>query len=1230
LLDKPDSLLQKGITLEEFRGGSTYFATLPTTVTPEDLAKLGVIKVETVPTNRKLAVQLKDKTYPSWSMLPNGKIKVAIAFAESLSNNEMKDFLDERNISILSQEVLNNHIFIVQLSDTEIPIISEQPFVKRIEIANDDIRPLMTEARGNSKLNVLNSNIDGQRNLNGSGVTIGIGDGGTLGGHIDIAPSRLLYMTPTYYATFGVHPDVVTSIAGGAGIIQPRNRGVAPLSSFVIDNVNLIIDRTPTYRTTYNMVLTNNSYGGGADCSYNGEYNYTSNILDKQLYTLADVLHLFASGNSGELNCSPYPVGYNTVLSAYQSAKNVLTVGNSTDSFSAYSQSSKGPTKDGRIKPEVVITGTSITTAGRFNDYFTTVGTSAATPIATGTAALMVERYRQLSGGTNPAGGLIKAILCNSADDISNPHPDFATGFGVINGKRAVETIEANRYTSSTISTGATNNHTINVPSGQALLKIMLYWVDKEGDPAAAIPLVNNLDLEVVTPSGTTFLPWILNTTPANVTDIATRGVDNLNNIEQVTLDNPETGNYTIRVKGMSIPSGSQKYYITYDIVSPNVTVTFPYGGEALVPGEIELIQWEAPSNGSNTFKIEYSINNGASWNTLSNDVASSLRNFSWQIPSSVTTTALVRVTQNVTGLSDVSEATFSILNTPTNFTATAYCGSAAVLNWSAVTNATEYNIYQYNGETMNLIATTNLLGDTIFGLTSGTKYWFAVDASVNGVKCRRANAISVTPSVTDGCPAEAGLSNLHVSTIIGRQFTSTALKTDEPILVTLNNNGGAPLSPSMIYYKLNNGAAVSQNSDATINAQDSAQITFTEGANLNAVGTYNLDAWVSYQDFNPANDSIIGQIVLKQLANPVITLPYTENFNSTNIGIFNSTQTGIQGNDAIDVLNTSYYQSEIFYVNGSYQNSLRVSAINNATTEEGVRMTVNLSNYNTNTNNVTLSLNYRTTGALISNQIYVRGSDTDVWVPLETLSNNLSWQNLSNISITTILRNANQQFSSSFQLLFPPDDAGSYTLDNINFQLGAALPVEYNYFTANKINNDAILKWETDSEKNCLKYEIQVSSSEDDTVNGRFRTIGTVDGHGTTNLTSKYQFIDSEVNKFGKRYYRLKQFDSDLSFSYSEIRFVHFNENTTTLISAFPNPTSEYINLHFSTNDYNATNIQLIDIQGKIVAEKQVSLGDENQIYFETKLLSSGNYFFKITDSKNMTTIIPVIKAKD
>ena len=161
-------------------------------------------------------------------------------------------------------------------------------------------------------------------------------------------------------------------------------------------------------------------------------------------------------------------------------------------------------------------------------------------------------------------------------------------------------------------------------------------------------------------------------------------------------------------------------------------------------------------------------------------------------------------------------------------------------------------------------------------------------------------------------------------------------------------------------------------------------------------------------------------------------------------------------------------------------------------------------------------------------------------------------------------------------------------------------------------------------------QIKLTVSSSEDDTVNGRFRTIGTVDGHGTTNLTSKYQFIDSEVNKFGKRYYRLKQFDSDLSFSYSEIRFVHFNENTTTLISAFPNPTSEYINLHFSTNDYNATNIQLIDIQGKIVAEKQVSLGDENQIYFETKLLSSGNYFFKITDSKNMTTIIPVIKAKD
>ena len=78
----------------------------------------------------------------------------------------------------------------------------------------------------------------------------------------------------------------------------------------------------------------------------------------------------------------------------------------------------------------------------------------------------------------------------------------------------------------------------------------------------------------------------------------AVRGYDALNNMEQVTIDNPPAGNYTLSIDGYSIPYGPQQYYVTYEFIDSDVELTYPIGGEGLVPGETEYLRWDSDHQG--------------------------------------------------------------------------------------------------------------------------------------------------------------------------------------------------------------------------------------------------------------------------------------------------------------------------------------------------------------------------------------------------------------------------------------------------------------------------------------------------------------------------------------------------------------------------------------------------------------------------------------------------------
>jgi hypothetical protein len=182
----------------------------------------------------------------------------------------------------------------------------------------------------------------------------------------------------------------------------------------------------------------------------------------------------------------------------------------------------------------------------------------------------------------------MKGVVLNTADDLGNVGPDFTFGFGRINARRALRVLENTQYIVDSIDNGVNKTFNCNVPAGTGQLKIMVYWADEAGVANSANPLVNDINMNVTDPAAINYNPWVLNATNnvAQLSAPAIRSIDNKNNVEQVTLDNPVAGIYTINVNGFNIPQGPQKFVVVYDYVETNVKVIYPNGGESLVAGE--------------------------------------------------------------------------------------------------------------------------------------------------------------------------------------------------------------------------------------------------------------------------------------------------------------------------------------------------------------------------------------------------------------------------------------------------------------------------------------------------------------------------------------------------------------------------------------------------------------------------------------------------------------------
>jgi hypothetical protein len=447
----------------------------------------------------------------------------------------------------------------------------------------------------------------------GDGVTVSVADSGLDLGFADLMHPDLDGRVDALFAYDGLedasdehsHGTHCAGIVAGNGALGQKDEdgylyglGVAPGAHLVAQR---IFDGQGAYRPPPSYeTLTRDAVRAGASVGSNswgddtqGRYDlsaaeFDALVRDADALTPGDQQYVleFSAGNSGP--------GAQTIGSPAV-AKNVIATGacqNNRFTFGIYAEgqevmadfSSRGPCEDGRIKPDVVAPGTWIASlksqaAGEENawspindNYLYQGGTSQAGPHASGACAIFIQWYRENRGGSTPSPALVKAALINSADDMgtalvptdpddpedpgevvgdTDPVPNNDEGWGRIN----LETLIDSERTfelfdqSTEMATGQVWERRVVVSDG-APLKVTLVYTDVPALPAAIPALVNDLDLEVVSPSGFVFRG---NAFAEGESISGTPIGDRINNVEGVHLALPASGEWVVRVRAVNV-----------------------------------------------------------------------------------------------------------------------------------------------------------------------------------------------------------------------------------------------------------------------------------------------------------------------------------------------------------------------------------------------------------------------------------------------------------------------------------------------------------------------------------------------------------------------------------------------------------------------------------------------------------------------------------------------------
>ncbi len=1055
-----EKLNSNGIYVLDYLSNNCYSALIKQPLSGELLNSYNIRSINIVKPEWKADTYLRKKIAAI-----SGNVELLVSFYSCIYTTEIKELLVALGATINTSSLQNYGSYKVIIDASKVTKLASWYGVKSLSPVG--ILPLDLQSRPAVKGNFAISSQYGGHNLTGDSVTVGVGDNASGIYHIDLV-DRITNFNPVGISHHGEH---VNGIVGGAAIIDPLAGSIAPHVSLIDQFYDFILPESGALFYDYNMSITNNSYAVVlGDCSYAGTYDAYAQFVDTLALQYPYLLHVFASGNDGSNNCTPYLPGFATTAGGYQPAKNNIVVGSITDYLEQANDESRGPVKDGRIKPEIVAIGLGAYSTIDIDQYEWAAGTSMASPQVAGGLAALTQRYKQLNANALPYSDLLKAILLNGAMDLGNKGPDFSFGFGSMDLYRSLQILDSGHYYRNTVNNGDSQQITINVPANTAQLKVMLCWNDAPANLLAAKQLVNDLDLTVTEPIGTTHYPLVLDASPTNVNKLATEQPDHLNNIEQVTINNPSAGTYTFKVKGYNIPalSGTQAYSLVYDIIPQGVFLTFPIGGEQLSNIDSIRIFWESADTGNNTYTVKFSSDSGAHWTTIDNNVASNLRHSDF-LPTGINSpNCLVVVWRN--GTTEVANSgRFSINTIPVVKFDTVQCPGYLNIHWSPILNATSYYLLCKRGKYMQVI---DSVSDTMYSfsnLSLVNKSYVAVQPLFTGIPGYRSIA-GIKVADSGNCTNASSYGDLMIEKIMnphsGRKYTSSQLSNIEPFQLKIRNLYNEPCDSFLVSYSINTGVWQNYISYSTIPA-NSYVIVNVANIDLSAIGTYQIKVAIhnlNRTDNNPANDT--QSITVVQLQNDTINLnsPFVDDFETMPKFSVSNDSIGISPNGHWDYFNLNdsgrlrSFVSDNITISGTRSISLDEKNAVVAGSKNNFTGTFNLNNFDTSTSEIRIDYDYILHGTPKSadgNLIVARGVDTSSWMPL--FAYDLSaypgfLMHIQSLSLTDALRSGNRNFSSSTQISFGQNDTSLICLSNY----GNGITIDN--FKMYTVSNDAIL----------------------------------------------------------------------------------------------------------------------------------------------------------------------------
>lgn len=505
------------------------------------------------------------------------------------------------------------------------------------------------------------------------------------------------------------HASAMATIIAGGGNNWNYTKGAAWNASVSSAGFQNLLPEAPSYYQQTPIHVQNHSYGTLVEHFYGAE----AAAYDASVTTLPHLLHVFSVGNSGTLTPASGNYtgisGYATITGNFKQAKNIITVGHIDSFYNVLAPSSKGPAFDGRIKPELVAFGED--------------GSSGAAALVSGIALTLQQAYQQKYGSLPPA-SLIKAVLLNSADDVGAPGIDFASGYGNANGYKAMQTILNGRLMNGNVASNTTQTFNITVPAGIKQLKITLTWTDPAALPNTSKALINDLDLLLEqNTGGQTWQPWVLSTFPNkdSIEKAAIRKRDTLNTVEQISINDPQPGSYTIRVNSGTLRTATQHFSIAWQIDSvERFQWYYPAKNDHLLLPDTNVLRWQTSYTG--TGQLELSTDNGNNWQTISTNVDVS-KGYLKYAPPRLFTKALLRMQ---TGAAVHTSDTFTISQRPVT-TVGFNCADSVMINWQKLPGVSQYRIVKLGNlylEPFRITADTFL----VFSKTNEASVHYAVE----------------------------------------------------------------------------------------------------------------------------------------------------------------------------------------------------------------------------------------------------------------------------------------------------------------------------------------------------------------------------------------------------------------------------------------------------------------------------------------------------------------------